>query len=281
MNNELLRLRVNFEILPVRSKIPTYRSIILTTSEEIHKFEKIYEKLQILPYSKEENFDHYILKILAAYKIGYQDKYSVLLFSIDPGTRKIGVAVFLDDNYLQSHTIYNREEFIGVINDYILSFQKRHSDPIRFIFKFGRGVISITIHLLNLVYETFRTGKTMETFLVDESRTSKIKIKDSKKQVRTKHEVSALIIAMREGIAVDSSNFLQIIRQKVSQNSNYHEVEEGDFEEIQEKKLKLIKIIERILNNDISLSKACELIKLLKIKPKRYYKKHPIKKTQF
>jgi hypothetical protein len=86
---------------------------------------------------------------------------------------------------------------------------------------------------------------------------------------------------MREGVAVDSSNYLQIIREKGSQNSNYHEMAESDVVEIQEKKLKLIKIIKRILDNDITLSKSCKLIKDLKIKPKRYYKKIPIKKNQF
>ncbi|MHA1931133.1 MAG: hypothetical protein ACW96X_01260 [Promethearchaeota archaeon] len=263
----------------MRSKIPTFRSIILTTSEENHKFEKKYKKLQILPYHKGDNFDQYILRILAAYKIDNEDNYSVLLISIDPGTSQIGIAVFLDDYYLQSHTIYNKEKLIEVINEYLLSFQEIDSNPIRLIFKFGRGIKSITIDLLNLVYETFQTRKTMEVYLVDESRTSKIKIQDKNTQLRTKHEVSALIIAMREGVAVDSSNYLQIIKQKGSQNSNYHESEESDLEEIQEKKLKLIKIIKRILGNDITLSKSCELIKDLKIKPKRYYKKIPNKKN--
>ena len=281
LNKELLRLKVKFEILTVRSKIPTFRSIILTTSEEIHKFEKKYKNLQILPYHKDDNFDQYILRILGAYKIDYEGIYSVLLFSIDPGTSQIGIAVFLDDYFLQSHTIYNKERFIEVINGYILSFQQNDSNPIRLIFKFGRGIISITTDLLNLVYETFRTRKTMEVYLVDETRTSKIKIQDKRKQLRTKHEVSSLIIAMREGIAVDSSNYLQTIRQKGSLNSNSHEREESDLDEIQEKKLKLIKIIKRILNNDITLSKSCELIKDLKIKPKRYYKRNHLKRIQY
>ncbi|MHA2280554.1 MAG: hypothetical protein ACXAC5_06860 [Promethearchaeota archaeon] len=256
-------------------------SIILTTSEEIHKFKKNYKKLQILPYHKNENFQHYILKILAAYKINYKDNYSVLIFSIDPGTSQIGIAVFLDDYYLQSHTIYKKEMFMEVINDYILCFQKEDSNPIALIFKFGRGVISVTIDLLNQVYESFKNRKSMKVCLVDESRTSKIKIQDKKKQVRTKHEVSALIIAMRKGIEVDSSSYLQIIRQNVFQNTEYHEREEDDWEEVQEKKLNLKKIVERILNDDISLSKSSELIKDLKIKPKRYYKRNPIKRIQY
>jgi RNase H-fold protein (predicted Holliday junction resolvase) len=281
LNQELIRLKVKTEILTFRSKIPTLASIILTTSEEIHKFKKNYKKLQILPYHKNENFQHYILKILAAYKINYKDNYSVLIFSIDPGTSQIGIAVFLDDYYLQSHTIYKKEMFMEVINDYILCFQKEDSNPIALIFKFGRGVISVTIDLLNQVYESFKNRKSMKVCLVDESRTSKIKIQDKKKQVRTKHEVSALIIAMRKGIEVDSSSYLQIIRQNVFQNTEYHEREEDDWEEVQEKKLNLKKIVERILNDDISLSKSSELIKDLKIKPKRYYKRNPIKRIQY
>ncbi|MHA2180009.1 MAG: hypothetical protein ACXAAH_01155, partial [Promethearchaeota archaeon] len=135
----------------MRSKIPAFRSIILTTFKEIHKFEKKYKNLQILPYHKDENFDQYILRILAAYKIDYEDNYSVLLFSIDPGMSQIGIAVFLDDYYLQSHTIYNSENFLEVINNYLLSFHGADSNPIRLIFKFGRGMISITIDLLKLV----------------------------------------------------------------------------------------------------------------------------------
>ena len=281
LNKELIRLNVKFEILTVRSKIPTFASIILTTFEEIHKFEKNYGKLQILSYHKDENFQHYILKILAAYKIDYKDNYSALIFSVDPGTSQIGIAIFLDDYYLQSHTIYKKEMFTEVINDYILSFQREDSNPITLIFKFGRGVISITIDLLKLVYKAFKNRKSMKVYLVDESRTSKIKIRDKKKRVRTKHEVSALIIAMRKGIEVDLSNYLQVIKQNIFQNTNYHEMGEDDREEVQEKKINLKKIIERILNNDISLSKSSILIKNLNIMPKRYYKRYPIKRIKF
>ena len=151
---------------------------------------------------------------------------------------------------------------IEVINNYILCFQKGNSNPITLILKFGRGVISITTDLLKLVYDTFSKRKSMKVYLVDESRTSKIKIQDKKKQVGTKHEVSALIIAMRKGFEVDSSNYLQIISKKIFQNTKYHEGRENDWEEVQENKLNLRKIIERLLINDISLSKSSELIKV-------------------
>jgi len=185
LNKELNRLKIKFEILKIRTKLPTLPSIILTTSEEIHKFEKTYEKLIILPYSYGDNFNHYILRVLAVYKIEFKDNYSELTFSIDPGTNHIGIVIFLDDYYLNSHTIYEKENYIKIINDYIICFQKEGSNLMRLNFKFGRGVIQITSDLLKRVFEAFKDRKFMKVYLIDESKSSKIKIQDRKKKLRT------------------------------------------------------------------------------------------------
>ncbi|MFW9822939.1 MAG: hypothetical protein ACFFE4_08400, partial [Candidatus Thorarchaeota archaeon] len=212
-----------------------------------------------------------------------KEKYSDILFSIDPGTKQIGIVIFLEDYYLHSQTIYNKEEFIEVINDYILSFQKSDSDPIAVIFKFGRGVKSITTDLLKLVFETYKDRGNVKVYLVDESKTSKIKIQDSGKQINSKHEISAIIIAMRKGIEVDIGNFLQNIEQNLSQNNRYHEIEVEKWEDVKEKKITFKNIIERIICNEISLSKSSKLIKNLnvKLKPRRYDKRNYIRRAQF
>lgn len=283
LNKELLHLNIKFDILPIRSKVPNISSIILTTSEEALKFGGKHKNLCILPFGRNENFQRYILKILAAYKIEYKEKYSDILFSIDPGTKQIGIVIFLEDYYLHSQTIYNKEEFIEVINDYILSFQKSDSDPIAVIFKFGRGVKSITTDLLKLVFETYKDRGNVKVYLVDESKTSKIKIQDSGKQINSKHEISAIIIAMRKGIEVDIGNFLQNIEQNLSQNNRYHEIEVEKWEDVKEKKITFKNIIERIICNEISLSKSSKLIKNLnvKLKPRRYDKRNYIRRAQF
>ncbi len=267
LNRELIRLNVNFKILTVQRKFHTLPSIVLTTSEEIHKFDDNYKKLKILPYDKNENFHHYILKILAAYKIEFKESYSNLTFSIDPGTSQIGIVVFLDDFYLQSHTIYKKEKLLEIINDYILCFQKEGSKPMRFTFKFGRGIIPVTIDLLKRVYETFKNRKSIKVYLIDESKTSKIKIQDKGKRVKTKHEISALLIATRKGIEVNSQNYYQIIKQNKSKNINYQKNEAYDLNEAQDETLILKEILKKLLDNDISLSKSSELINGLRIKP--------------
>jgi len=260
LNKELNRLKIKFEILKIRTKLPTLPSIILTTSEEIHKFEKTYEKLVILPYSYGDNFNHYILRVLAVYKIEFKDNYSELTFSIDPGTNQIGIVIFLDDYYLNSHTIYEKEDFIKIINDYIICFQKEDSNPMRLNFKFGKGVIQITTDLLKRVFEAFKDRKFMKIYLIDESKSSKIKIQDRKKKLRTKHEASALIIAMRKGTEVKVRSYLKIINQNKIKNHNNYNKKVINLEHINDKESHLKEVMDKILNNEISLSNSTIMI---------------------
>lgn len=264
LNKELNRLKIRFEILKIRTKLPTLPSIILTTSEEIHKFEKTYEKLTILPYSYGDNFNHYILRVLAVYKIEFKDNYSELTFSIDPGTNQIGIVIFLDDYYLNSHTIYEKENYIKIINDYIICFQKEGSNLMRLNFKFGRGVIEITSDLLKRVFEAFKDRKFMKVYLIDESKSSKIKIQDKKKRLRTKHEASALIIAIRKGTEVEERNYLKIVNQHKFLNSNNFNKIKNDLDHNNDKESNLKETIDKLLNNEISLSNSSILISKLK-----------------
>lgn len=260
INKELTRLNIKFEVLNVRDKLPNLPSVILTTSEEIHRFKNSYEKLKILTYSYEENFQHYVLKVLAAYKIEYKDYYSELMFSIDPGTKQIGIAIFLDDLFLISHTIYDKKEFIEFINDKVGCFQKDTPFLMKLEFKFGSGVLPLTIELLKEVYDSFGSRKNMKLSLIDESKSSKTKIKDKKKRVRTKHEVSALILALRKGIEINQSNYSKIFKKIKLQESNYNKDYKKNLVEFDESIVDLKELIGKILNNEISLSHSSKIL---------------------
>ncbi len=260
LNKELKRLNIDFEILYTGRKLPTLSSIVLTTLDEIKKLENIPEKLVILPYSSIDNFNHYILEILAAVKIEFKDFYSELTFSIDPGTTHIGIIVFLDDFYLHAHTIYEKELFIETINKYIICFQKKNLNLLRLNFKIGSGVIPITIDLLKKIFSNFENRKKMKVYLVDEAKSSKIKIQDKFNLIKSKHESSALIIAMRKGIEVNIRNYLKVIKYGNSYNQNYYGKDEISFEPIMEGSVKLKEIISRLLNDDISLSKSSQIL---------------------
>lgn len=261
LNKELIHLNVKFKILNVRTKLPIHNSIVLTTSEEVHKFKKIFENVYFLPYSDGENFNHYILKMLAAYRIDYKDYYSELTFSIDPGTKHIGLVVFLDDYFLASHTIYDKNDFIKVIKEFITCFQKNNPNLINLQFKFGRGFARITIDLVKETYNSFKNRNRMKVFLIDESKSSKIKIQDKSKKIRTKHEISALILALRKGLEINQTNYYKTIKQIKLENSNDIKGKEIINEEIKDSSSKLKEVIESILNNEVSLSESSELIK--------------------
>jgi len=260
INKELTRLNIKFEVLNIRDKLPNVPSIILTTVGEIHKFKNSYENLIILNYSYEENFQHYVLKVLAAYKIEYKDYYSDLMFSIDPGTKQIGIAIFLDDLFLISHTIYDKKEFIEFIDDKVNCFQESNPFLMKLEFKFGSGVLPLTVELLKEVYDHFGMNKNKKIFLIDESKSSKTKIKDKKKRVRTKHEISALILALRRGKEITQFNYTTIIKQIKLQEQNFNKDSNKNIVELDESLDNLKQLIDKILNNEISLSLSSKIL---------------------
>ncbi|MFX1500959.1 MAG: hypothetical protein ACFFDH_08360, partial [Promethearchaeota archaeon] len=177
INKELNRLNIRFEILNLKIKNPKVPSLILTTFKETLKFKNISEKLEILPYSEGNNFNYYIFKVLAAYRVGYKKKYSELVFSVDPGSKKIGVVIFLDNFFLISDTFYDKKDFINLIKDIVYYFQDDNRNLMLLKFKFGSGVLSLTFELIDFILDLFHSRKRMKLCLIDESKSSKIKIK--------------------------------------------------------------------------------------------------------
>ena len=261
INKELNRLNIKSKILNIGAKLPEHSSIILTTSEDLQQFKNSNKNKNFLMYSKDDNFNHYILKVIAAYRIEYKNNYSELTFSIDPGTKYIGMVVFLDDYYLTSQTIYDKKAFIMVIRDYVDCFQKNNPKLLRLNFKFGRGILQITINLIKEIYRVFKNRSHLNLYLIDESKSSKIKIKDIKKRIMTKHEVSALILAFRNGIEINYANNFENIRKNNFQKLNTMDNKERSVEEVNDLVINLKNIIGKVLNNEISLSKSIEMLK--------------------
>jgi len=260
INKELSRLNIKFDVLNVSDKIPELSPVILTTSEEIQKVKKNNKKLRILSYSYDEDFQHYILKVLAANKIKFKEYYSDLLFSIDPGTKQIGIVIFLDDMFLISHTIFDKSKFLDFIVDKVNCFQNDNPSLMNLEFKFGSGVLPLTIELLNEIYDYFGERKCMKVFLIDESKSSKTKIKDKKKRIKTKHEISALILALRKGLELNHKNYSKIVGQIKIQELNFENENNATPTELNGSSLDLKKLIEQILNNQISLSHSSETL---------------------
>ncbi|MFX1311697.1 MAG: hypothetical protein ACFFHD_03655 [Promethearchaeota archaeon] len=256
LNKELKRLGINFTILNTRAKIPDNKAIILTTSKEIKLFRNSYKNLRFLPYSLNQNFKSYILRVLAAYRIGYKDNYTKLTFSVDPGSKYIGIVVFLDNYFLVSHTIYEKENFFRIIMNVVKSFKNNNAYPMELEFKLGSGVLPITIELVKKLYQIFKNEKFIKIYLVDESKSSKLKIREKRRI--TKHEISALLLALRTGIEVNESNYFKTFKQIRGEHSSNREKNEMDPIELNNTRLELKELLKKILNNKISLIDSCE-----------------------
>jgi len=83
LNKELTSLNIAFKILNIEDKIPNLPCLILTTSEELEKFENPNDDIvKIHAFTQEDDFKKYVLKILAVYHIGFKEKYTELTFSL-------------------------------------------------------------------------------------------------------------------------------------------------------------------------------------------------------
>ena len=261
VNRELNQLNIKFKILNFGDKIPSIPCIIITTVKELERIESPNRKVIILSYDKNDNFNQFILRILASYRIGYKEQYSNLIFSIDPGTKHIGLLIYLDDYYLNSHTIYNKEDLIIKIKDYVQGLQKT-DDLISLKFKFGKGVLPMTINLINSIYNLFKNRANMKIYLIDESKSSKIKIYKNKRKI-PKHEASALVLSFRDGVEVNMLSFQNDINHI---NSNKLKKENFLMENIENSNniITFNEIAEKVLNGKLSLSESTEMLKNLK-----------------
>ena len=259
LNKELEQLHIKFKVLNLGAKIPHMtNSIILSTLKEIHNFYNVDGlKEKFLFYAKEGDFDEYIVKVLAIKRIGNKI-YSELVFSIDPGTKHLGLVIFLDDYYLNSHTIFEKNKLIEKIRIYINALQENNPNQLKLVFKFGRGLIPIILKLIEQVFKNFDKNL-LRVLLIDDSKTSKLIIRDINKKKIPKDEAAALIISLRDGVEISYDNYKTILTQKKSEK--LHDKSIGLNEQ---SNLKLVEVAESVLKGSLSLSKSMELIKIEK-----------------
>ncbi|MFX0133949.1 MAG: hypothetical protein ACFFDN_09910 [Candidatus Hodarchaeota archaeon] len=267
LNKELNQRNITFKILNIGNKIPEFGALVLTTRDEVTLYNLTNFKTQILAYDKNESFDKFLIRFIAAYRIGYKDSYSELTFSIDPGIKHIGLAVFLDDYFLISHTIYDKKDLIKKLKKYIGFLQNNEQSLLKLIFKFGRGVVPITLKWISQIFTIPKYREITQVFLIDEAKSSKIKLCDNFGKKIPKNEASALILALRDGIEVNNTNYTKIFNQIKSKKLKINTIKKENFDNNNELKLNLREIAEKVLKNELSLSESIQIIRGIK-KPK-------------
>ncbi|MFW9781938.1 MAG: hypothetical protein ACFFFB_06610 [Candidatus Heimdallarchaeota archaeon] len=260
LNKALKEKNIPFKISNIPNKIPNFPSIILTTVKELDRLLRINNRAIILAYSLNEKFEDYLLKVIASYRVGFKNNYNSLIFSIDPGNR-IGLMVFLDDYYFDSYCFYEEDSIIKNIHATINYFQINNPHLMNLEFKFGSGVLSITQKLIDMIYKTIENENKTRIFLIDEFKSSKIKTLNKYRQKKiSKDEISALILALREGIELNFNNYLSIFNQTKRKKSKINSFHQNKSKTLNEPLYPMEEIIKKILNNEFSLSDASQLI---------------------
>ncbi|MFW9945557.1 MAG: hypothetical protein ACFFDX_01895 [Candidatus Odinarchaeota archaeon] len=237
--------------------LPNTPSLILTTSKELKRIERVNNKTIILAYSDTQKFENYLLEILSSYRVGYKEIYSSLTFSIDPG-EKIGLMIFLDDYFLDSYCCFKEAALTHILEEYIAYFGGKNEN-LRLNFKFGIGVISITQNLLKLIFSNYKNRKFVRIFLIDEYKSSKIKIDNKKTTKFTKDEIAALIISLREGLEVNLVNYETFFNQIKKKRLKIEKWKNLKFEKNNSLSLEII--AKRVLNGELSLMESIKIIK--------------------
>ncbi len=262
-NKSLKALNIPIKILNPQDRIPNMDCLILTTVKEFREMSRMAEtEAKFIPYDKSQSFEEYLVKILAFYRVGYK-QFSEVTFSIDPGTKKIGLVIILDNYFLHSHTFYEKTLLLEKINQYYSALQNENKNQLFVRFKFGMGVLSLTEMLVGEIFELFKINRNLEVFLVDESKSSKIRIPDKKIRI-SKHETSALILALRKGIQITRDDYVSIfkaIQTKRIRKKESHSPYIYDFNDLRGE---IGNMAKKIITGEQSISTTCKLIENLK-----------------
>ncbi|MFX0011752.1 MAG: hypothetical protein ACFE9R_15670, partial [Candidatus Hermodarchaeota archaeon] len=176
--------------------------------------------------------------------------------SIDPGN-KFGLMIVLDDFYLDSYCCFEKPELLRTIKNYIQTFQEENLDLMQINFKIGRGILAIAFNLVKDIYRIFSSRKNLSVYLIDEFRSSKIKL-SGERRIRkiSKDEISALILAFRNGISVNQDNYEHIFEQIKNKTLKTDNLESLKTDNHEDYLMELKKMVNKVLNGELSLSGA-------------------------
>ncbi len=261
LNRALKRLRILFKIVNFNDRLPNTPALLLTTENELEKLKSKNKNHVILPYDRKEDFEKYVFDILKIHNCG-PDLHSELLFSIDPGDT-IGLAVFLDGTFFYSHTFYSKKTLIVNIKKCVEKIEEGEDQKngIKIIFKVGRGVFPLTLDLIETIYEMFCKKNELAIYMVNESKSSKIKFHKYFNNL-SKHELSALILALRKGIKADQNNYVKFFELKKGNKEIKEKLEKElmDISFLTKERELLKKLISDLINCRICIDEAFKII---------------------
>ncbi len=259
LTEALKKLKISFKVLSFDDKIPNDASLILITKKEFVELtakKKVTKNANFLYYDTSSGeFSKYIFKVVKEFRITV-NRISEVLFSIDPG-EKLGFAIFVQSYYLYSRTFYKLSELIDDIRKCIDYLEGKNRNQLKIQIKVGRSSNKIMSQILINLFTVFEGMKKLEILLVNEENTSKFKL-HKKIDGISKHEASALIIALREGKKVLKTNYNALLSQipysQFTKSDLNRENEDMIF--TKERKEIVSEIFVKLIKGDITINEA-------------------------
>jgi hypothetical protein len=183
--------------------LPPVESIIITTEKDLMEYKPEFPShIEPLIVSNLDPIDSIFLKTLQ-FARGIEN-YRELIVSVDPGTEKSGVALFLDRTYIYSQERYNFHQIYDLIALAFTTFNPKYCS-----LKIGNGYYQLTKKFVKYYLHQKLISSLITPYLISEHGSSKLKFAIEAFHPLSRHEYAAIAIGRREGFAL-SSKFIDI-----------------------------------------------------------------------
>lgn len=194
---------VHWHAINFFTDLPPVESVLITTEKDLMKYKPEFPThIEILVVSNVDSIDSIFLKTLQ-YARGIEN-YRELIVSIDPGTEKSGVALFLDRTYVYSQEKYNFHQIYDFIALAFTTFNPKFCS-----LKIGNGYYHLTKKFVKYYAHQRIISNIITPYLVSEHGSSKLKFAIDAAHALSRHEYAAIAIGRREGFAL-SQQLLEI-----------------------------------------------------------------------
>jgi len=189
-----------FNALDTFESIHPSTKVLITTQQDLDQYDPdIPEHVDVIVVLPSYTMNEIILRVCQHLKnISVAREITV---SIDPGTVKTGLAVFLDGNYIYSKEFCSLERVYSYVREIFSVF----SNPSKSI-KIGNGYSRLTKKFLNALIARHISRMNIQYLLVNERFTSS-STHWKKMGYSSSHELAAILIGRRKGKIITSECF--------------------------------------------------------------------------
>jgi hypothetical protein len=195
------------------NEVPHWKNtLLITTQKDIIRYNPNFlSDIIVLKLSADMNIEEMYLRIQQAFhRIHNINKITI---SIDPGSVETGVALFLNDIFMDSQICYNRNQLMQIIEQYFQIFPTHYK-----IIKIGHGYARNTRYLVTYFFSDHFKEENVNFYKVNEYSSSQSSGMGFNKTI-SRHERAAISIGIRKGELITANNYQELFRINISRNA--------------------------------------------------------------